>query len=282
MLKDVTRGKKHCFQVSHSKKKETSRTFVFYAKNNEEMKSWISALSAAIRVSKKTNCNSLREHSNRTSPPTKRRPKSFSVSGSRVKPSVDAPREKLMAGHRHSFAYTETNEKEEKEKVNEYACRNDEKGKEKEKEKERETEDDNGIEQDGAPYSPAKDKDEAKEKEKEGDGPSIEKEAAEADGEGKEEEGNWREMSVDRPVTLPTISLLSGSKSNLPSQIDAALLETYARYLFLSSLSFSFSLLSLSLSLSLSLFLFLSLSFSLSLSLALSLSLSLSLTFFST
>eukprot|EP01087_Luapelamoeba_hula_P023468 TRINITY_DN862_c1_g1_i4.p1 TRINITY_DN862_c1_g1~~TRINITY_DN862_c1_g1_i4.p1 ORF type:complete len:354 (+),score=53.52 TRINITY_DN862_c1_g1_i4:191-1252(+) len=43
VLRDRTRGKNHCFQVSHKNRADT-RTFVFFSKNEEDMRSWLREL----------------------------------------------------------------------------------------------------------------------------------------------------------------------------------------------------------------------------------------------
>jgi hypothetical protein len=43
----MTRGKKHCFQVSH-KKNMQQRVFLLHAKEDEDMKQWMRVINAAI------------------------------------------------------------------------------------------------------------------------------------------------------------------------------------------------------------------------------------------
>jgi uncharacterized membrane protein len=47
MMQDMTRGKKHCFQVSH-KKNMQQRVFLLHAKEDEDMKQWMRVINAAI------------------------------------------------------------------------------------------------------------------------------------------------------------------------------------------------------------------------------------------
>jgi len=47
VMRDMTRGKKHCFQVSH-KKNMQQRIFLLHAKEDDDMKQWMRVINAAI------------------------------------------------------------------------------------------------------------------------------------------------------------------------------------------------------------------------------------------
>lgn len=47
VMRDMTRGKKHCFQVSH-KKNMQQRIFLLHAKGDDDMKHWMRVINAAI------------------------------------------------------------------------------------------------------------------------------------------------------------------------------------------------------------------------------------------
>jgi hypothetical protein len=47
VVQDMTRGKKHCFQVSH-KKNMQQRIFLLHAKGDDDMKHWMRVINAAI------------------------------------------------------------------------------------------------------------------------------------------------------------------------------------------------------------------------------------------
>jgi len=51
----MTRGKKHCFQVSHKKDVRDNRIFVCHGSDDKDMKQWIKVIDSATKLKRPSN-----------------------------------------------------------------------------------------------------------------------------------------------------------------------------------------------------------------------------------
>lgn len=60
-MRDMTRGKKHCFQISRKKldddDADTARVFILYGKKEDNIKAWIKAINNAVNHHSNSNTN---------------------------------------------------------------------------------------------------------------------------------------------------------------------------------------------------------------------------------